>query len=51
MADVANQMRGLPMSELIGGPLHAAAKAQFELAKNMTAFIGEIGFEDDKPRL
>ncbi|PCJ17146.1 MAG: alpha-amylase [Gammaproteobacteria bacterium] len=47
---IANQMRGLPMSELIGGPLHAAAMAQFELAKNMTAFIGDIGFDGDKTR-
>lgn len=50
MAGVAEQFRGLPMEELIGAPLNAAAKAQYALALTMVKFIEAIGFlgEGDK---
>lgn len=45
MADAqVDQLRGLPMDELIGAPLTASCKAQYNLAKTMVAFINEIGF-------
>lgn len=43
---IANQFRGLPIEELIGGPLSAACKAQYDLASCMVTFIHEIGFKE-----
>lgn len=47
MANIAQNFRGLPMSELIGGPLLAASDAQVALANNLAKFIHEVGFETD----
>ncbi len=48
MADgVIEQFKGIPMGELIGAPLTAACAAQYNLARTMTEFINEIGFEGD----
>lgn len=44
---LANNFRGLPIEELIGGPLTAACKAQYDLASCMVTFIHEIGFTDE----
>lgn len=41
---IANQFRGLPMSDLIGGPLQAASQAQISLADATAQFINEVGF-------
>ena len=45
---ITDQMRGLPMEDLIGGPLMASCKAQYMLAQTMVTFINEIGFTDGK---
>ncbi|KJZ04635.1 DUF2589 domain-containing protein [Pseudoalteromonas piscicida] len=47
---VSDQFRGLPMEDLIGGPLAAACTAQYNLAQTMLSFIGSIGFKDNKTR-
>lgn len=45
MADnIADQFRGLPMSDLIGGPLIAASDAQVTLANATASFIRTVGF-------
>lgn len=46
MADfsMADQFRGLPMGDLIGGPLIAACDAQVRLANATASFIQQIGF-------
>ncbi len=41
---MADQFRGLPMGDLIGGPLMAAADAQVRLANSTANFIQQIGF-------
>lgn len=51
MSDIANQFRGLPMEDLIGGPLAAACTAQYNLAATMVSFINAIGFKGDKTRV
>lgn len=57
MADekgVANEMQGLPMSDLIGGPLKAACDSQFQLAQSAYTFITQLGFQEgdlEKPNL
>jgi len=50
MAGIADNFRGLPMEDLIGGPLTAACKAQYNLASSMLTFINAIGFNDGKTR-
>ena len=45
MAYVADQFKGLPMADLIGGPLEAASDAQLQLANATAKFITIIGFE------
>ena len=45
---VTDELKGIPMSELIGGPLAAACVAQYNLATAMITFINEIGFKDSK---
>lgn len=45
---IADNFRGLPIEELIGGPLTAACKAQYDLASCMVTFIHEIGFSGDE---
>ncbi|MBB5369997.1 MULTISPECIES: DUF2589 domain-containing protein [unclassified Janthinobacterium] len=50
--DMASQFKGLPMGDLIGGPLTAACDAQVKLANATADFIKYIGFlppsENDK---
>src|SRR3546814_18523067 len=41
---MADQFRGLPMGDLIGGPLTAACDAQIRLANATADFIKVIGF-------
>lgn len=42
---IANQFSGLPMSDLIGGPLNAAATAQANLAAATASFINQVAFD------
>lgn len=44
LVDMASQFRGLPMSDLIGGPLNAACDAQVRLASATADFIRDVGF-------
>ena len=48
MAGIADQFKGLPMSDLIGEPLLAAAKAQGKLAGVTQHFIHDIGLNGTK---
>jgi hypothetical protein len=48
MAGMADNFKGLPMSELIGAPLAAACDAQKNLAKAQYEFIKDIAFTDDE---
>jgi hypothetical protein len=41
---IADQFRGLPMGDLIGAPLIAAADAQVRLANATANFIQQVGF-------
>jgi hypothetical protein len=41
---MADQFRGLPMGDLIGGPLMAACDAQVKLAQATASFITTVGF-------
>lgn len=43
---IANQFSGLPMSDLIGGPLNAAATAQANLAAATASFINQVAFDN-----
>jgi hypothetical protein len=43
--EVADQFKGLPMENLIGGPLSAAVKANFDAAKSTADFIQTVGFD------
>ena len=50
--NIGDQFRGLPMGDLIGGPLMAACDAQVRLANATAQFIQQIGFtpkKDTKP--
>ncbi|QGZ42177.1 uncharacterized protein DUF2589 [Pseudoduganella flava] len=42
--DMASQFKGLPMGDLIGGPLTAACDAQVRLASATADFIKHVGF-------
>lgn len=44
MSVMGNEFSGLPMDELIGGPLKAACDAQIRLAKATAEFINTVGF-------
>ena len=46
MSSIASQFSALPMEDLIGGPLQAAATAQGKLASITTDFITSVGLED-----
>ena len=48
---VASQFSALPMENLIGGPLQAAATAQGQLASITSDFITNVGLEDDGGQL
>ncbi|HIV54722.1 MAG TPA: DUF2589 domain-containing protein [Candidatus Anaerobiospirillum stercoravium] len=47
MSEIANQFSGLPMADLIGGPLQAACDAQVSLANATADFIRQVGFNED----
>jgi hypothetical protein len=51
MTNVAGQFSSLPMEDLIGGPLQAAATAQGKLASITSDFITSVGLEDDNGKL
>jgi len=42
---MGDQFKGLPMGDLIGGPLMAAADAQVRLANSSAQFIQQVGFK------
>ncbi|SEJ48643.1 Protein of unknown function [Azotobacter beijerinckii] len=44
MTTMTDQFKGLPMEDLIGGPLIAAIKAQLILANSTETFIKNVGF-------
>jgi len=44
LIDMASQFKGLPMGDLIGGPLTAACDAQVRLANATANFIKYVGF-------
>lgn len=44
LVNMSSQFKGLPMGELIGGPLNAACDAQIRLANATANFIKVIGF-------
>ena len=44
LVHMAEQFNGLPMDQLIGGPLKAACDSQVMLAKATADFIKEVGF-------
>lgn len=45
LVSMAQQFSGLPMEDLIGGPLNAAAKANAAMAMTQTRFLMETCFE------
>jgi hypothetical protein len=45
--EIANMMGGLPMGELIGGPLIAVVSAQKDLADVMIGYINTVGFDPE----
>ena len=47
LLNVAEQFNGLPMEDLIAGPLMAACDAQVKLAKSEVQFIQEVGLVQD----
>ena len=44
LVNMSSQFKGLPMGDLIGGPLNAACDAQIKLAQATADFIKVIGF-------
>ena len=47
LVQMSSQFGGLPMEQLIGGPLKAACNAQVLLAKASADFINDVGMNDD----
>ena len=47
LVQMSSQFGGLPMEQLIGGPLKAACNAQTLLAKASSDFIKDVGLNDD----
>ncbi len=45
--NISNQMRQLPIKELIGAPFRAAMESQIALAESTYEFIKLLGFDDD----
>jgi hypothetical protein len=45
LVNMSEQFKGLPMADLIGGPLKAASDAQVQLAKSVVDFINTVGFD------
>ncbi len=50
LVKMSDQFGGLPMDQLIGGPLSAACDAQVSLAKATSDFIETVGFVPDPDR-
>ncbi|WKE64079.1 DUF2589 domain-containing protein [Gallaecimonas kandeliae] len=48
LVKMSDQFQGLPMDNLIGGPLSAACNSQIMLAKATSDFISQVGFDDNK---
>ena len=46
LVDMSDQFKGLPMADLIGGPLTAVCEAQADLAKSTEKYIREIGLQE-----
>jgi len=46
LVNMSDQFGGLPMDQLIGGPLKAACNAQTLLAKASSDFIKDVGLQD-----
>ena len=46
LVNMSSQFGGLPMDQLIGGPLKAACTAQTLLAKASSDFIKDVGLDD-----
>lgn len=47
--NMGDQFKGLPMGDLIGGPLMAACDAQVRLANATATFIQQVGFRPKTP--
>jgi glycyl-tRNA synthetase beta subunit len=47
LVKMSDQFGGLPMDQLIGGPLKAACDSQVQLAKATADFIQNVGLEAD----
>ncbi len=45
LVKMGDQFKGLPMADLIGGPLRAACDAQLSLAKATADYINVVGFQ------
>ena len=45
LVKMSDQFGGLPMDQLIGGPLKAACDSQVQLAKSTADFIQNVGLE------
>lgn len=50
-SEVARKFVGLPMSELIAGPLTAVCESQMRLAEASYEYMMRIGFDGDRTRL
>ena len=48
LVSMSDQFGGLPMDQLIGGPLKAACDSQIQLAKATSDFIQNVGLEKGK---
>lgn len=48
LVKMSDQFGGLPMDQLIGGPLSAACDAQVSLARATSDFITDVGFVKDE---
>lgn len=46
LSDMESQFNGLPMEDLIGGPLSAAVRAQQRMAASQFDFLMGIGLEE-----
>lgn len=49
LVNISSQFKGLPMSDLIGGPLTAACDSQIKLAQATASFIRSVGFLPPDP--
>lgn len=45
LVSIPDQFKGLPLEDLIGGPLNAAVLANTNMAKATASFIDEVGFD------